>query len=139
MNKLLLSILLLGLVSLSLGCGTMKNTETKGNGSVSISEISTDATYGSEKNPIMVGGVVDSKGPANEQAFLNLLAGPNGETISYSRIRSCCAFDSPCGFGGKGLLDVYQITYKGQDKPIELYINMYDYQKLYAPVGFTIR
>lgn len=38
---------------------------------------------------------------------------------------------------GGGLLDVYEITYDGLDKPIELYINMYDYNDPMIPVGFT--
>ncbi|MEM8890374.1 MAG: 2-dehydro-3-deoxyphosphooctonate aldolase, partial [Bacteroidota bacterium] len=47
--------------------------------------ISEDETYGySEKNPIKVGGVDNSEGPKNERRYLNALAGPNGEEITYS-------------------------------------------------------
>ena len=39
---------------------------------------------------------------------------------------------------GKGLLDVYEITYDGQKEKIKIYINMYDYKSPEAPAGFTI-
>ncbi len=104
-----------------------------------LTEISTDATYGvTEENPIMVGGVTTSEGPLNERRFLNALAGPNGEDVSYKRLRSCCPFKTKNGFQGGGLLDEYEVTYKGLEKPISIYINMYDSDKLKAPVGFTI-
>lgn len=131
--------LLFGLFFITASCGTVKNTKTSSNGPISISKISEDSSYGSEKNPIMVGGVVDSQGPGNQRKYLDLLTGPKGEEISYERIRSCCAFETKNGIMGTGLLDVYRITFEGMDAPVELYINMYDYQTLYAPVGFTIR
>ena len=40
---------------------------------------------------------------------------------------------------GKGLLDRYKVTWQGQTKEVILYINMYDYEPLEAPLGFTIR
>jgi hypothetical protein len=103
-----------------------------------ITEKSTDAEYGSSKKPIKVGGVADSEGPLNERRFLNALAGPNGEEITYDRQGSCCPFDTPnSSFGG--MLDVYIITWKGQDKPMKLYINMYDKGALKIPVGFSAK
>lgn len=131
--------LFLGVLLLAASCGTAKNAKVSASGPMKISKVTKDASYGSEKNPIMVGGVTDSKGPSNERAFLDLLAGPNGEEISYTRVSSCCSFKSERGFMGKGLLDVYEVKYEGLRKPVMLYINMYDYQTLYAPVGFTIR
>jgi len=103
-----------------------------------ITELSTDKTYGTEKNPIKVGGDENS-GPSNERRFLNALAGPNGEKISYTRKGSCCHFETPNGFMGGGLLDMYEITWPGQKKPVMLYINMYDPGELKCPVGFTLR
>lgn len=104
-----------------------------------LSEISKDKTYGyTEKNPIMVGGVKNNEGPLNERRYLNALAGPNGEYISYNRTGSCCQFKSENGFMGSGLLDMYEVTWKNQKEPVILYINMYDAGNLKAPVGFTI-
>jgi hypothetical protein len=103
-----------------------------------ITEKSTDANYGTSKKPIKVGGDTDSEGPLNERRFLNALAGPNGEEISYNRQGSCCPFDTPkSSFGG--MLDVYVITWKGQDKPMKLYISMYDKAELKIPVGLSAK
>ena len=105
-----------------------------------ISEISDDGSYGyTKENPIKVGGVKSSEGPLNERRFLNALLGPNGEKISYNRKGSCCGFETPNGLMGGGLLDMYEVTYSGLEKPIILYINMYDFGILKAPKGFTFR
>ena len=106
-----------------------------------IKEYATDKTYGyTERNPIMVGGARTSEGPKNERRFLNSLLGPAGEQINYQRLGSCCGFKTQNGtFGNSGLLDKYEITYKGLDVPIVLYINMYDSDVLKVPVGFTLR
>ena len=106
-----------------------------------IEAYSDDAKYGyTEKDPIKVGGAKGSEGPSNERRFLNALAGPNGEEISYTRAGSCCHFktkNSP--FGDTGLLDMYTVTYDGLEEPINLYINMYDSDTLKVPVGFSLK
>ena len=107
-----------------------------------LKEISHGPTYGlSEKNPIEVGGVDKGEGPLNERRFLNALAGPNGEEISYYRAGSCCPIKSkadPFGFGSV-MLDNYRVTWEGAKDTVSLYINMYDYGTLKAPVGFSIK
>jgi hypothetical protein len=104
-----------------------------------IKQYATDATYGyTEKKPIMVGK--EGGGPKDERRFLNALAGPNGEQISYQRLGSCCGFSTKNGlFGDSGMLDKYEVTYEGLDKPKILYINMYDSDILQVPVGFTLK
>jgi hypothetical protein len=103
-----------------------------------IVEFSQDDTYGyTQKNPIMVGSF--SEGPKNERRFLNALAGPNGEKISYYRIGSCCEFKTKNSPFGGGLLDKYSVTYEGSTKEIVLYINMYDADVLRVPIGFTLK
>lgn len=105
-----------------------------------ISEVSHDASYGyNQQNPIKVGGAKSSEGPLNERRFLNALLGPNGERINYTRRGSCCSFETPNGIMGGGLLDMYEVTYTGLEKPIVLYVNMYDYGILKAPKGFTFK
>ena len=104
--------------------------------------ISEDETYGySEKNPIKVGGADKSEGPKNERRYLNALSGPNGEEITYSRKGSCCAFETENGFLGGGLLDRYEVKWKGGKKSLIIYINMYDMddKELKAPKGLTLR
>lgn len=106
-----------------------------------IREYATDKTYGyTQENPIMVGGAMQRQGPINQRRFLNALAGPNGESISFERLGSCCSFHTRNGmFGNSGMLDMYEITYEGLETPITLYINMYDSDVLKVPVGFTLR
>jgi hypothetical protein len=89
--------------------------------------------YGySEKNPIKTGG-----GPQGERAFLNRLAGPNGESVRYRRLGSCCAFSTPNSPMGGGLLDRYEVLIEGQSQTKILYLNMYDFEKPKIPKGFT--
>lgn len=105
-----------------------------------LTEISTDKTYGlSPKNPVQVGGVKTSEGPKNERRYLNALTGPNGEKISYRRSGSCCPVPSENGFMGKAMLDNYRVTWENSKDTISIYINMYDFGKLKAPVGFGIK
>lgn len=130
---------------LVLSCSTSKQitqTNLKDNQRFELLEISNDSTYGySEKNPIQVGGVDKQSGPLNERRFLNALAGPNGEEVIYYMSGSCCPIKSkndPMGFG-QVMLDNYQVTYKGSNDTVSIYINMYDYGTLKAPKGFTIK
>lgn len=102
---------------------------------IHLTEISTDATYGhTAENPIKVGGVA----PARERDFLNLLRGPNGESIRYDRDGSCCGFETPNGILGGGMLDIYSVWIGTNKEPVKLYINMYDFEQPKAPKGFTI-
>jgi len=107
------------------------------NNTFKIDEYSTDSTYGyTENNPIMVGSA-NGSGPLNQRRFLNALMGPNGEPITYSREGSCCPFKTKNGLlGDGGFLDKYKIAYKGLEKEIILYINMYDSDILKIPIGF---
>ena len=102
-----------------------------------LTSISGDKTYAyTQENPVKVGG-----GPTNERRYLNALLGPDGESIQYRRRGSCCPFKTPNGIMGGGMLDIYEIVYKDEhnEKPILLYINMYDADSLKAPVGFTFK
>lgn len=134
-----------GIALLLFACSTTKQstkTELKNHQTFKITEVSKDPTYGlSEKNPIQVGGVDKKEGPLNERRFLNALAGPNGEAISYYRAGSCCPIKSknnPLGFDNV-MLDNYRVTWEGSQDTVSIYINMYDYGILKAPVGFTIK
>jgi hypothetical protein len=99
-----------------------------------------DRTYGYDKlNPVKVGGASEMSGPSNERKFLNGLAGPNGETIGYYRMGSCCAFKTPNGIGNVGLLDRYKVYWQGAKDTAILFINMYDKGDLKIPVGFQAK
>ncbi|ESU25071.1 hypothetical protein FSS13T_18600 [Flavobacterium saliperosum S13] len=38
-----------------------------------------------------------------------------------------------------GMLDIYKITYEGKKDTLTLYLNMYDKEKLKAPLGFKFK
>lgn len=104
-----------------------------------LTEQAPDNRYGlNERNPVNVGGGF-TDGVKNQWRYLNGLAGPNGEEISFVRLGSCCAFKSKDAPMGGGLLDMYQITYEGLEKPITLYLNFYEEGPLLIPKGFTAR
>jgi hypothetical protein len=93
----------------------------------SACEVSTDPTYGyTKENPIKVGGGA-FEGPSREQAYLDNLLGPNGETLSYEREGSIPSGDT--------ILDGYKITGTGIEAT--LYVDEYSFTPPQAPVGFT--
>ena len=94
--------------------------------------ISIDKNYGYSqklKKTIKVGSI------ENEYKYINALIGPNGEQISAQRLGSCCEFKCKTAGLGSGFLDQWQITYKGLEKPIILYINGYEYENPMCPIG----
>ncbi len=59
--------------------------------------------YGySPTNPIKVGDGDYKNGAQNEREFLYSLSGPNGESVAFKRLGSCCAFETTNGFLGSG-------------------------------------
>ncbi|WP_299209501.1 hypothetical protein [uncultured Dokdonia sp.] len=105
-----------------------------------ITEVSEDATYGySEKNPIMIGGGFSS-GASNQRRYFASLAGPDGETVRFVRLGSCCGYESEnAQLGGIALLDKYQLTYEGLKEPFIFYISLYDEEMVYVPKGLSPR
>ena len=91
------------------------------------------------KYSIDVGGANKSMGPDNQRRYLNALLGPNGETVKYHRAGSCCAFKTPNGFDGIGLLDRYKVYWDGSKDTLTLYLNFYDEGDLLIPSGFSAR
>ena len=75
----------------------------------------------------------------NAERFLNALAGPKGEKISYSKIESCCPFPTKKIEIGAGFLDVYELKWEGQTKPTKLYLNIYEKGYLVVPVGLSVK
>ncbi len=103
-------------------------------GSMKLSKVSNNKKYGykpNHKTSIKVGEI------KNEYAYLNALRGPNGEKVQFRRIGSCCEFESNSAAFGTGLLDQYEVYYKGLKEPLILYINSYEFEEPMAPIGFT--
>ena len=74
-----------------------------------------------------------------ERWFLDQLAGPKGESVTYERIGSCCGFETPNGFMGIGMLDKYRVYIAGDPTPKTLFLNMYDFEEPLIPHGFTAK
>jgi len=105
-----------------------------------LTEYSSDKKYGYDPDyPINVffRNVKDEK--INQQRFLNALAGPNGEKISFTEMETCCPFPTKRSELGAGFLTIYEITWEGQKAPVKLYFNIYEKGALLCPIGFKIK
>jgi hypothetical protein len=70
---------------------------------------------------------------ARERRYLDALRGPMGETVQYRRTGSL-----PLDPDGRTILDRYEITYSGLEKPITIFLDAYHFDDaLKAPKGFT--
>lgn len=93
--------------------------------------LASDPNYGtSQELPIRVGNTNLYDGAAREEAYLQTLRGPNGELVRYERLDALMLAD-------QSILDVYQVSYDGLEKPLTLYLDMYSYEMLLLPQGFT--
>ena len=102
-----------------------------------LEAVSSDAGYGFDKaHPIKTG-----PGFVSEWRYLNALRGPHGEVVHYQRIGACCAFETKAVERGKGFLDQYTLIYEGLDKPVTIYLDMFEALSLPAvppaPLGFS--
>ena len=148
MNKsILLIALLISLASCSSTQSTLKNTDdnapnltlSKDNTFV-ITAYSKDKKYGYDKDyPINIFFNNTKNETINQVRFLNALAGPNGEKITFTKLESCCPFPTKRSEMGAGFLDVYELKWVGQKKPVLLYLNIYEKGILMVPVGITLK
>jgi hypothetical protein len=118
-------ILLLSFSVLIISCvstrSTLKNVDDSApdltltsNNTFSIHLFSTDKKYGYDKDyPINI-FFQTSKSDVNQERFLNALAGPKGEKITYTKLESCCPFPTKRSDMGAGFLDVYELKWEGQ-------------------------
>ena len=103
-----------------------------------VTAYSKDKKYGYDKDyPINVFYKNVASAKENQERFLNALAGPKGEKISYIKTGICCPFPNTKSEMGVASVDVYSITWEGQKKPVILYLNSYEKGALMVPVGFT--
>jgi len=101
-------------------------------------------SYGyTEKDPIMLGLTQIDSAANNRFKYLNALRGPNGEPVTYKRLKPCCPFKTP-NYKDPwkpdkqfGLIERFEVRIKGQAAPVILFINFFDQGKaLYVPQGF---
>lgn len=144
------AVLLITLMLVLASCGSItssiKNVDNNApepvlkNGAFVITQYSKDKRYGYDKDyPINIyyRGTRDEF--INQKYFLNALAGPNGEKITYIKLESCCPFPSKNTENGAGFLDVYEIKWEGQKKPIILYLDIYERGQLMVPLGLSLK
>lgn len=125
---------------------TIKNVDdsapdliVKGDNTFEINQFSTDKKYGYDKDyPINI-FYKTTNTDANQERFLNTLAGPKGEKITFTKLESCCPFPTKRSDMGAGFLDVYELKWEGQKKPILLYINIYEKGILMVPLGLRLK
>jgi hypothetical protein len=139
------------LFGITFSCISTKNTikninpnapdlELTSSNSFVIKKYSTDPKYGYDPDyPINIFFENSINDTINQHRYLNALAGPNDEKLSYKRKKSCCPFTTKNAGIGAGMLDVYEITWKNNKKPLEIYFNIYEKGELYAPVGLKIK
>ena len=105
-----------------------------------ITQFSNDKKYGYDPDyPINVFYQNTKDENLNAQRFLGVLAGPNGEKITFTKLESCCPFPTKRHEMGAGFLDVYELKWAGKSTPIKLYMNIYEKGYLMVPVGLSIK
>jgi hypothetical protein len=126
---------------------TLKNTDdnapnltlSKDNTFV-ITAYSKDKKYGYDKDyPINIFFNNTNNETINQSRFLNALAGPKGEKITFTKLESCCPFPTKRSEMGAGFLDVYELKWIGQKKPVLLYLNIYEKGILMVPTGLSMK
>lgn len=141
---LLTSIILFSCVSTK---STLKNVDDNApdlilteNNVFLITEYSKDKKYGFHKDyPVNIYYKTAKNDTINQPRFLNALAGPNGEKITYKKLENCCPFPTKRHEMGAGLLEVYEITWEGLKKPLKLYLNIYEKGYVKVPLGLTLK
>lgn len=148
MKKILTFITLLLLYTSCISTqSTIKNMDDnapiprlESNNTFVITEYSKDKRYGYEKEyPINIFYSNTKNETINQQRYLNALAGPKGEKITYTKLESCCPFPTKRSEMGAGFLDVYELKWEGQQNPVTLYLNIYEKGVLMVPVGLTLK
>jgi len=143
----LLLLLLIVIVSCASTKSTLKNVDDSApvltlsqNNTFIITEYSKNKKYGYDQDyPINIFYRNTKEDSINQQRFLNALAGPKGEKITYTKLESCCPFPSKRTELGAGFLDVYELKWDGQKKPVKLYLNIYEKGILMVPVGLSLK
>lgn len=145
------TVLFIALLIITVSCvsskSTLKNVDDNApvltlsqNNTFIITEYSKDKKYGYDQDyPINIFYRTTKEDSINQQRFLDALAGPKGEKISYTKLESCCPFPTKRTELGAGFLDVYLLKWEGQKKPVKLYLNIYEKGILMVPVGLSLK
>ncbi|HEX9369160.1 MAG TPA: hypothetical protein VF921_21195 [Vicinamibacterales bacterium] len=101
-------------------------------GPTSSCGVSDDPAFATTRDhAVQVGGGAVSVA-ARERRYLDALRGPMGEVLQYNRTGSL-----PLDTEGRTILDTYEVTHSGLEKPVLFYLDAYHYDDgLKAPKGF---
>jgi hypothetical protein len=145
------TILFIALLLVITSCGSIKssikNVDNNApvpvvgkNSAFIITAYSKDKRYGYDKDyPINIYFRGTKNDTINQRFFLNALAGPKGEKITYTKMENCCPFPTKNSDMGAGFLDVYELKWEGLKKPVILYLNIYERGLLMVPVGLSLK
>ena len=98
-------------------------------------EVSTDPEFAlTPSKPARVGGGAFYVA-ARERRYLEALRGPAGQPIAFKRLGQTRPPNA--GPNSLDIIDNWQVTYDGLEKPLSIYIDAYHYSEPRAPVGFT--
>ena len=151
MNNMKKNLLFIALLALSVSCvstkSTLKNVDNNApdlylsrENTFVITEFSKDKKYGYDADyPINLFFQNTRNEKLNQERFLKALAGPKGEKITFTKLESCCPFPTKRTDLGAGLLDVYELKWDGQKKPVKLYLNIFEKGVLMVPVGLSLK
>jgi len=105
-----------------------------------ITEISKDERYGYDADyPVNLGFMQYETAEINVKRYFGALTGPTGQTVTYTKVDSCCPFPTDKYSMGAGLLDIYEVTWEGLATPKRIYINLFEKGQIVAPQGFALR
>ncbi|MFC0777640.1 2-dehydro-3-deoxyphosphooctonate aldolase [Flavobacterium sp. HJSW_4] len=143
----LLIVLLISASSCVSTKSTLKNVDDnapdlilKKDNTFSITQFAKDKKYGYDPDyPVNIFFQNTNNEALNEVRFLNALAGPNGEKITFHRLETCCPFPTKRSSMGAGFLNVYELKWEGQKKPVKLYLNIYEKGILMVPMGLRLK
>jgi hypothetical protein len=144
------TVLFIALLLIITSCGSikssLKNVDNSApvpvvkNNAFVITAYSKDKKYGYNKDyPINIFYRDTKNDTINQQYFLNALAGPKGEKITFTKLENCCPFPTKTSEMGAGFLDVYELKWAGLKTPIILYINIYERGQLMVPAGLSLK
>lgn len=145
-NFVLCSVLCILFISCVSTKSTLQNIDNKAikpivaNNQFILTDNALDGKYGYDKNyPINLGFENEKYASKNIALFFNSLTGPKGEKITYDKVETCCPFPTKRNVMGVGTLDIYNVLIEGSNKPMVLYINIYEKSKVLCPIGFSIK
>lgn len=102
-----------------------------------LTKYATDSKYGFHEDfPVNVFYYSAKNDTINAHRFLNALTGPNGEPINFKKIDICCPYTTKNNSLGAGYIDIYEVSYQGLNKPLQLYINIFEPGEMMVPLGF---